>query len=75
MAKSAMVKLDGLFRAENMKAIIILQVHDEIIVEAPDEEVERAKVLIDKAMTDCPEISIPMEVDIHTARRWSEAID
>lgn len=75
LAKAAMVKLDHAFREANMESIILLQVHDEIIVEAPDHEVEQAKVLIEKCMCDFDDVLVvPMEVEMAVADRWSDAV-
>jgi DNA polymerase-1 len=72
MAKAAMVKIDEAFRREELDSMIVLMVHDEIIVESPEHETERACEIMREAMLDMPEIGVPMEVEIHTAKRWSE---
>lgn len=72
MTKSAMVRIDEAFHSENMASMIVLSVHDEIVVEAPDEELERAVEVVREAMLSVPEIEVPMDVEIHTATRWSE---
>lgn len=72
MAKAAMVKIDEAFRREELDSMIVLMVHDEIIVESPEQETERACEIMREAMLDMPEIGVPMEVEIHTAKRWSE---
>jgi DNA polymerase I len=73
LTKAAIVKADARFRAENLRAMVLLSVHDEIIVEAPDEEVDRTGTLLLEAMLDFPEIRVPLGVDISVATRWSDA--
>lgn len=72
MAKSAMIKVAKAFEAEGMQSMILLQIHDEIIVEAPDHELERAMEIMEQQMTDCPEMSVPMAVEMEVAVRWGE---
>lgn len=70
--KIAMVKVyQGLLK-ENMEARLILQIHDELIVEAKEEIVERAKDLLRKSMEEAVKLNIKLEVDIHTAKDWYE---
>lgn len=72
MAKAAMVKIDDAFRHKGLDSMIVLMVHDEIIVESPEEETDLACQIMREAMLDMPEIRVPMDVEIHTAKRWSE---
>jgi DNA polymerase-1 len=72
MTKAAMVRIDDAFHAEDMESMIVLSIHDEIITESPDEELDRAVEIVRGAMLDVPEIDVPMSVEIKTARRWSE---
>lgn len=72
MTKAAMVRIDDAFREEGLDAMIVLMVHDEIIVEAPEHETKRACEIMREAMLSMPEIKVPMDVEIHVARRWSE---
>jgi DNA polymerase-1 len=72
MTKAAMVRIDDAFRHEELDAMIVLSIHDEIIVESPEAETKRACEIMQEAMLDMPEIKVPMEVEIKTADRWSE---
>jgi len=72
MTKMAMVRIDDAFREADMDSMIVLPVHDEIIVEAPDHEALKAADIMREAMLNMPEIKVPMEVEIRAARRWSE---
>ena len=51
----------------------MLQVHDEIIVEAPDAEVEQAGELMTTIMRDAYELSVPLEIDLQIADTWADA--
>lgn len=72
MTKAAMVRIDESFRRQGMDAMIVLPVHDEIIVECPEEETQEACQIMREAMLTVPEIKVPMDVEIKIARRWSE---
>lgn len=72
MAKAAMVKIDDAFREAELDSMIVLMVHDEIIVESPEHETDAACEIMRQAMLDMPEIRVPMDVEIHVAKRWSE---
>jgi DNA polymerase-1 len=72
MTKAAMVRIDDAFRAEELDALILLQVHDEVIVECPEHETPRAVEIMRDAMRDMPEIDVPMEVEVRVTKRWSE---
>lgn len=72
MTKAAMVRIDDAFRREELDSMIVLSIHDEIIVESPESETKRACEIMREAMLDMPEITVPMEVEIRVARRWSE---
>lgn len=54
-------------------AAIIAQVHDEIVVECLDQDVENVKELMRVAMEDTTTLSLPLKADIHSGRNWSEA--
>ena len=71
--KVALVRLDGAFESADLKSRIVLQVHDEIIVESPDQEVAEAKDLITAIMRDAFELRVPLEIDLHVGTTWAEA--
>jgi DNA polymerase-1 len=56
---------------------MLLQVHDELIFEAPDEDVERALPVIRKVMVEAPlpavQLSVPLQVDARAAANWDDA--
>ncbi len=73
VTKAAMVRINAAFHEARMQSMVLLSVHDEIITEAPFDEVEAATEIVRRAMLDVPEILVPMDVEIAVANRWSEA--
>jgi len=71
--KSALVRLDRQLRAEGLAARLILQVHDEVVVEAPPEEKSRVEVVILDALTNAASLTVPLEVTLHWGENWAAA--
>lgn len=74
--KLAMIKVDALLRHSWKGANLILQIHDELVVEAPDHGSENNKRLVDaicKTMEDVVELSVPLKVDAGSGLNWQEA--
>jgi DNA polymerase-1 len=75
--RRAMVRLPGVLAEKNIKATMLLQVHDELIFEAPDKEVARAseviKSIMEKAALPAVEISVPLVVEARAADNWDAA--
>jgi DNA polymerase-1 len=71
--KSALVRLDRQLRAEGLRARLILQVHDEVVVEAPPEEKERVEAVILDALTNAASLTVPLEVTLHWGENWAAA--
>ena len=70
--KLAMVRVDEALRRESMKSRLILQVHDERIIEAPVDEVERAEALLRREMEGVTELCVPLAADVSSGRNWNE---
>lgn len=71
--KKAMVDTDAALKAAGMKARIVLQIHDELIVEAPaDEAVVAAAILKDK-MENTVKLLVPLVAEAHIGKSWFEA--
>ena len=68
--KIAMVKVSNRLKAENMQAKLILQVHDELIVEAPLEEAEKAAAILAEEMQNAAQLSVPLKVDVNKGENW-----
>ena len=71
--KSALVRLDRRLRDEGLEARLILQVHDEVLVEAPPEEKDRVGAIIIDALTNAATLSVPFEVSLHWGDNWATA--
>ena len=71
--KLAMVHVDQRLRAEGMKAKLILQVHDELIVECPEAEREKAVQVLREEMEHAAAYTVPLTADAGWGRNWAEA--
>ena len=75
--RRAMVKLPAMLSEKKIKATMLLQVHDELIFEAPEREVDKAAKLITQVMEKAPlpavEISVPLVVEARAADNWDAA--
>ena len=71
--KLAMIKTDENLRASGLKARLVLQVHDELIVECPEEEAETAAKILKETMENCVQLSVPLVVEVGCGSSWAEA--
>ncbi len=71
--KKAMVEIYDVFEKNNMKSKMLLQVHDELIFNVYNDEIDRVKKIVHDIMTNVFELSVPLEVDIETGNNWYEA--
>lgn len=70
--KVAMVKVYNELKNRNLKSKLILQIHDELIIEADKEEVEEVKELMKSIMESCIKLDVPLIVDLETGDSWYE---
>ena len=70
--KLAMIRVDERLKAERIDGRIVMQVHDEIIVEVKDEEVEACKAIIREEMESVQRLSVPLTVEITSGKNWLE---
>jgi DNA polymerase-1 len=68
--KLAMLEVDRRLGEEGFKAKMLLQVHDELILEAPKTEIERLVPLLSECMTHACELDVPLEVSVEMGRDW-----
>ena len=73
MIKLAMIKVDSALREGGFKTKMLLQVHDELLFEAPEAELESITPIIVKAMQDALPLRVPIQVDTGTGKTWLEA--
>lgn len=71
--KKAMVEIYDVFEKNNMKSKMLVQVHDELIFNVYNDEIDRVKKIVHDIMTNVFELSVPLEVDIETGNNWYEA--
>ena len=71
--KIAMIRVRDRLRDENMESRLILQVHDELIVEAPEKEAVHASEILREEMEHAVELAVPLTVDVHIGRTWYDA--
>lgn len=71
--KIAMVKVFNRLRNENMKTKLIMQVHDELILEAPEDESEKALNILKEEMENAVTLTVKMSVDAHIGKTWYNA--
>ena len=71
--KMAMIKIQSELEARQMKTKMLLQVHDELIFEVPDEEVEQARALIKDTMENVVCLSVPLVAEVGVGKNWKEA--
>ena len=71
--KIAMIRVSDRLAREGLRARLILQVHDELIVECPEEEREQVKALLTQEMEGAVSLSVPMVAEAGSGRTWYEA--
>ena len=71
--KIAMNRVDRRLRAEGLKSRLLLQVHDELLVEAETGELSRVKEILAEEMQGAAELSVPLEIDMKQGMNWYEA--
>jgi DNA polymerase-1 len=75
--RRAMIRMPDALKAAGLKTRMLLQVHDELVFEAPEDEAERACAVVSAVMRAAPEpavaLSVPLVVDSRAAANWDEA--
>ncbi len=69
----AMADIDTALRAENLRARLLLQVHDELVLEAPEDEVEAVIALLHRVMPHVIKLGLPLPIEAQAADNWAEA--
>ena len=72
IVKRAMLAVDARLRRENLEARLLLQVHDELILEAPEAEREAVTAILNEEMPAAAELSVPLRVKVEVGRSWGE---
>lgn len=71
--KIAMIRVDRRLRSEGLKSRLILQVHDELLVETQVEEEEQVKKILSEEMKQAAHLKVELEIDMHGGKNWLEA--
>ncbi|MCX4304676.1 MAG: DNA polymerase I [Acetatifactor sp.] len=71
--KLAMIKVWRALRDEGLKSKLILQVHDELVIETFLEEEERVRRILEENMRSAADLAVTLEIDLHTGENWYEA--
>ncbi len=75
LIKMAMIRTDRMLKEAGLNAHLILQIHDELIIESPIEEAEQAEAILREAMQGAAELRVPLRVDIGKGKSWFDAKD
>ena len=68
-----MVNVHRRLQEEKLRARLILQVHDELIVECPQAEAEQVRKLLEEEMENAVQYSVPLVAEAHIGHSWAEA--
>lgn len=71
--KKAMIDLSERLAEENLQANLLLQVHDELILEAPEEEIEKLIKIVPEVMENTVQLEVPLKVDYSYGESWFDA--
>lgn len=71
--KLAMIKTDQALKEKGLKSRVLLQVHDELVLEAVNEEIPEVKKLLKDSMENIVKLSVPLSIDINVGKNWAEA--
>ena len=71
--KKAMIEIDNIFTKENIKSKMLLQVHDELIFNVYNDEIDKVKEIVKDTMENIYKLSVPLKVSINTGNNWYEA--
>ena len=71
--KKAMIDMDARLEVEGLQAKLLLQVHDELIFEVPQEEIEILERIVPEVMENAIELKVPLKVDFSYGATWYDA--
>lgn len=73
LIKIAMIRIDAEMQKQNLQSKMLLQVHDELVFEVPNNEIETMKELVNRLMCNALQMEVPLTVDIQCGKSWYEA--
>ena len=71
--KIAMLRVSERLKQEGLRARVVLQVHDELLVETPQEEVEQVRQILQYEMEHAADLRVPLQVEVEQGKNWFEA--
>ena len=71
--KIAMIQVDKRLKEESLQSRLILQVHDELLVETHKSEMEQVKQILEEEMHKAASLSVPLDIDMNCGENWYEA--
>ena len=71
--KIAMIRVNQRLKDQKMKSRLVLQVHDELLIEAYEPELEEVQIILKEEMEHAADLKVPLEIDMHTGDNWYEA--
>jgi len=71
--KIAMIGVNRALKDKHMKSRLVLQVHDELLIEAHETEIEQVKEILKQEMEGAASLDVPLDIDMHTGSTWYEA--
>ena len=73
LIKLAMIAVQGWIDRESLKTKLVMQVHDELVLEVPDDELVRVRVELPPLMTQVAQLRVPLAVEVGVGANWDEA--
>ena len=73
MIKIAMIHISDEFKKKRLKTRMIMQVHDELVFEVPEDEMDAVQKIVVDTMEHALDLSVPVKVDIGIGKNWEEA--
>jgi DNA polymerase-1 len=70
--KLAMIRMDGMLKEKDLRARMLLQVHDEVVLEVPEAEIEETLPIIRSTMRDAFNLVVPLKIDVEIGPNWQE---
>ncbi len=72
LIKQAMIRVYHRLQAERLQARMLLQIHDELVFEAPADELDTLAALVVEEMTSVGDLSVPLKVDVKVGANWAQ---
>jgi DNA polymerase-1 len=73
LIKMAMIRVDAQLQQHSMRSRMMMQVHDELVFEVADDEVDALSALVRDAMLNVAQLAVPLDVDVGVGNNWDEA--